>query len=124
MVNIGNLIGKARQAVRDNPDKFRDGLGKVTGAIDKRTGGKYRDQLAKGSDMLGNALGVPSRRGPQVPERDIPVVPTAPGPSGRGPIPPSTPPAGPTTSSTPPVTGDAPAAPPATGSVDDSRPPA
>lgn len=124
MVNIGNLIGKARQAVRDNPDKFRDGLGKVTGAIDKRTGGKYRDQITKGGDMLGNALGVPARRGPQVPERDIPVVPTAPGPSGGSPIPPSAPPAESPTTSTPPVTGDTSTPTTQAGPEDGTRPPA
>lgn len=98
MVNINGLIQKAKQVVRDNPDKVRSGLDKVEQALDKGTGGKYHDKIAKGSDMLGGALGVPSQRhrpGPSstMPKAEPPTMPTAPPPSGS-PIPPSTPPTG------------------------------
>lgn len=92
MVNIGDLLGKARKMISDNPDKIHAGLDKVEGVIDKSTGGKYRDKLAKGSEAIEGALGVPKgQRGtadPGTPGSDSPIPPAAP-PTASPVIPPS-----------------------------------
>ena len=41
---------KAGQLAHDNRDKLAGALGKLTGAIDKKTQGKYHDKLAKAQD--------------------------------------------------------------------------
>ncbi|WP_168583373.1 antitoxin [Gephyromycinifex aptenodytis] len=61
MVNLSGLIGKAKQMVQKNPDALRSGVEKVRGVVDDKTKGKYSDQLAKGSEMVDKALGVPGQ---------------------------------------------------------------
>lgn len=83
MRDLNSLVDKARKVISDNPDKVRTGLDKVEQMVNKTTGGKFSDQLHKGSDMVGNALGV--NKGDSVPGsvRDpetIPTMPTAPAP--------------------------------------------
>lgn len=96
MRNLNSLVDKARKVISENPDKVRTGLDKVEQMVDKTTGGKFSNQIHKGSDMVGNALGV--SKGDSVPggvkdPDSIPTMPTAPAPKSA---PPPTPPAGPT----------------------------
>lgn len=81
--NIDGIVGKIKQAAQQNPEKVRDGLAKVESLVDSKTGGKYREQMAKGSEMLTKTLGIPGRHGRStgpVAEHDIPETPTAPPP--------------------------------------------
>lgn len=61
MVNLSGLFRKAKSAAASNPDAVRSGVEKVRSAVNTQTKGKYADQLAKGSDALDKALGVPGR---------------------------------------------------------------
>ncbi len=83
MRDLNSLVDKARKVISDNPDKVRTGLDKVEQMVNKTTGGKFSDQIHKGSDMVGNALGV--KKGDAVPgsvrdPESIPTMPTAPSP--------------------------------------------
>ena len=83
MRDLNSLMVKARKAISDNPDKVRSGLDKVEQLVNKSTGGKFSDQIHKGSDAVGNALGV--KKGDSVPgsvrdPENIPTMPTAPAP--------------------------------------------
>lgn len=60
MVNVKGLIDKAKDLARSNPDKIRTGVDKVEEIVNRKTGGKYTDQIAKGAAAAENALGVPS----------------------------------------------------------------
>lgn len=46
------LMDKAKQAVQGRSRKIEEGVDKATREIDRRTGGKYRDKLAKGADTV------------------------------------------------------------------------
>lgn len=61
MVNLSGLFHKAKRAAQSNPDAVRSGVEKVRSAVDKKTKGRYTDKLAKGSDAVDKALGVPGR---------------------------------------------------------------
>ena len=56
-----DIVNKARSMVTSNPDAARKAIDKVEQQINSRTGGKYRDQLSKGGDMLEKRLGVDRR---------------------------------------------------------------
>lgn len=59
MVDIKGLVAKAKDFARSNPDKVRTGVDKVEEVVNRRTGGKYADQIAKGAAAAESALGVP-----------------------------------------------------------------
>lgn len=59
MVDVKGLIDKAKAFARSNPDKVRGGVDKVEELVNRKTGGKYADQVAKGAAAAENALGVP-----------------------------------------------------------------
>ncbi|MBK7721377.1 MAG: antitoxin [Austwickia sp.] len=59
MRNLTDLVDKARKVITENPDKVRTGLDKVEQVVNKSTGNKFSQQVSKGSDMVGNALGAP-----------------------------------------------------------------
>lgn len=61
MVNLSGLFQKAKRAARSNPDAVRSSVEKVRSAVNTKTKGKYANQLAKGSDVVDKALGVPGR---------------------------------------------------------------
>jgi hypothetical protein len=44
-----------------HPDKVQQGIDKVEDFADKRTRGKYSDQIAKGADLLKQRLGKQDR---------------------------------------------------------------
>lgn len=58
-MDLKGILGKAKQWASGHPDAVRTGLDKVEGAVNAKTGGKYADQVAKGSDAVESALGVP-----------------------------------------------------------------
>ena len=59
MVDFKGLIDKAKDFAKNNPDKVRTGMDKVEEVVNRKTGGKYADQVAKGAAAAENALGVP-----------------------------------------------------------------
>lgn len=50
-----------QKAVKSHPDQVADAIDKVEGVVDKKTGGKYTDQISAGGDRLAGALGVDDR---------------------------------------------------------------
>lgn len=63
MVDFGNLVNKAKDFARKNPDKVRDGLGKAEDAISSKTGGKYDSQIHTAGDKVEEQLGVEEQQG-------------------------------------------------------------
>ena len=51
--------GRVLLAFSGEADKVRDGVDKVEELVNRKTGGKYADQVAKGAVAAENALGVP-----------------------------------------------------------------
>ena len=56
---MSSWIDKAKDFIKGNPDKARDALEKAEDVVNERTGGKYAEQVDKGSDMVGEKLGLP-----------------------------------------------------------------
>lgn len=56
---MSSWIDKAKDFIKGNPDKARDALEKAEDMVDERTGGKYAEQVDKGSDMVSEKLGLP-----------------------------------------------------------------
>lgn len=54
---FNELAQKAKDFARQHPDKVEQGLDKLGDAADKRTGGKYSEQIDKGKEMLQQRLG-------------------------------------------------------------------
>lgn len=69
MTGTRDYLNKAKDFVKGHPDQARDALGKVEGLVDKRTGGKYSEQIRKGGDLVEGQLGIPDQQpgGPQQP---------------------------------------------------------
>src|SRR4026208_1336818 len=53
-------LDKVKDLVKGNPQQADSAIEKVEHVIDERTGGKYADRIAKGSDALKDQLGLPS----------------------------------------------------------------
>lgn len=49
-------IAKAKGLAAKNADKITGGVSKATDAIDKRTGGRYRDKLDRVEDTVADTL--------------------------------------------------------------------
>ena len=56
-------IAKAKGLAAKNADKITGGVGKATEAIDKRTGGKYRDKLDRVEGTVADTLDKAKRDG-------------------------------------------------------------
>lgn len=69
---------KIKKAAEDNADKITDTVGKVTGKIDERTGGKHRDKLDKVEGAVEKALKKDDGDGPGGYPTDGPHHPTDP----------------------------------------------
>jgi hypothetical protein len=54
---FNELKQKAQDVLAQHPDKVQQGIDKVEDFADKRTRGKYSDQITKGADMLKQRLG-------------------------------------------------------------------
>lgn len=52
---------KAKRYASENSGTVDNGLGKAERFVNSKTGGKYRDQIAKGREGISNALGVPNQ---------------------------------------------------------------
>ncbi|MEJ5913047.1 antitoxin [Pseudokineococcus sp. 1T1Z-3] len=61
-LNIGRLVGQAREYASRNPDKVTGGLDRVGDAVDRRTGGRHGSAITKAKDAASKALGVSVRR--------------------------------------------------------------
>lgn len=46
------LMDKAKRAVQGRSEKIERGVDQAAKAVDKRTGGKYRDKLTKGAEQV------------------------------------------------------------------------
>lgn len=58
---FNELKQKAQDVLAQHPDKVQQGIDKVEDFADKRTRGKYSDQIAKGADLLRQRLGKQDR---------------------------------------------------------------
>lgn len=56
-------IARAKGVAAKNADKITGGVGKATGAIDKRTGGRYRDKLDRVEGTVAETLDKARRDG-------------------------------------------------------------
>ena len=54
--NLGKLASKAKVVAEKSGDKIASGVDKATDKIDKKTGGKYHDNIVKGSSQAKDAL--------------------------------------------------------------------
>ncbi|MDN5724959.1 MAG: antitoxin [Propionibacteriales bacterium] len=61
MANFNTIVNKLKGIAQKNPDKVRDALEKVEGAVNSRTGGKYSDKLNRASDAAKGGLGIPDQ---------------------------------------------------------------
>jgi antitoxin protein of toxin-antitoxin system len=71
IVGIGDKIGelkrKAQEVAGQHPDKVEQGIDKVEGYADERTGGKHSKEIDKGADQLKQHFGEqgpPHEQGP------------------------------------------------------------
>ena len=62
MVDFGNILNKAKDFARKNPDKVREGLSKAEATISSKTGGKYDSQIHSAGDKVEQQLGVDEPR--------------------------------------------------------------
>ena len=53
---IEDNAGKAKELLGDNADKIEEGIDKVAGFADDKTGGKYTDQIDGAADKLKGLL--------------------------------------------------------------------
>ncbi|OYO00455.1 hypothetical protein CGZ94_17800 [Enemella evansiae] len=58
------ILDKIMQFIRRNPDKVDRVVNKVGDAVDRRTGGKYRNQINRGRDMARKTYGDRGRQAP------------------------------------------------------------
>ena len=82
----GTWLDKIKDYVKGNPQQADSALDKVEDVIDKQTGGKYSEQIDKGSDALRDKLGLPDEQSAPAPEpepapRRNPSRPLRPSPS-------------------------------------------
>lgn len=52
-----SVFDKAKDVASKSKDKVAEGVGKATGVIDDKTGGKYSDHLKKVDDVVGKVTG-------------------------------------------------------------------
>ena len=64
---MAGWMDKAKDYIKGNPDQAGSAIEKVEDLIDQRTGGKYSDQVDKGSDVLRDKLGLPGEGKSTVP---------------------------------------------------------
>ena len=91
--NPSNLTGpeaidKVKDLAKDHPDVARSTIDKVEDVVDSQTGGKFKDWVDKGGDLLEKALGVDKASAPAPTPAPTPVP--APGDPSQ-PAPPSEP---------------------------------
>lgn len=56
---LGGFIEKGKELISEHPDQAKEGLEKLEGILDERTGGKYTDQLKQGEKMVSGQFGLP-----------------------------------------------------------------
>ena len=62
-----DVFDKARDVANDHPDIVRGGLDRVADESDRRTGGRFKDAVDKGQDVIEDQLGLPDDN-PSAPE--------------------------------------------------------
>ncbi len=61
MDTLKGLVGKGRDVASENAEKIHGAVDKAGGFIDEKTGGKYSDQIGKGTDAI--KKGIPDQGG-------------------------------------------------------------
>ena len=78
----GGFMDKMKDFVKGNPEQAASAIDKVEEMVDQRTGGKYTEQIDKGSDTLREQLGLPPEATQPVPGEPTPGEPMPePGPT-------------------------------------------
>jgi hypothetical protein len=54
---LGDLARKVQEVAREHPEQTEQALDKVEHIVDQKTGGKYTEQLEKGTEQLKQRLG-------------------------------------------------------------------
>ncbi|MDV3222508.1 antitoxin, partial [Intrasporangium sp.] len=84
---MSGWIDKAKDFIKGHPEQARDALEKAEDLVNERTGGKYAEQVDRGSDALGEQLGLPPEavsEGTVTPEPEDAAAPE-PGPGPEAP---------------------------------------
>ena len=53
---MSDLFDKAKNLLEENADTVDGAVDKIAEVIDEKTGGKHKDQIAKGADQAKNAI--------------------------------------------------------------------
>ncbi|AHH15549.1 hypothetical protein NONO_c07410 [Nocardia nova SH22a] len=80
---LKGLVGKGRDAASENADKIHGAVDKAGGFINEKTGGKYSDQIGKGTDAIKKNIpeqggATPTPEPPQTPPATPPQAPQPP----------------------------------------------
>jgi len=75
---LDNLKKKAAAAVDQHGDKISSGLDKAADAVDKKTGGKHRSHLDKGTGAVKGALDKLDGKNDDIPDDNSDGTPPAP----------------------------------------------
>ncbi|MEK8171088.1 antitoxin [Streptomyces sp. M19] len=51
------IMDKLKNAMQKSPDKTKQAVDKAADTADKKTGGKYSDQIDKGRDAMNDRMG-------------------------------------------------------------------
>ncbi|MFC4377284.1 antitoxin [Nocardia halotolerans] len=54
--SLKGLLGKGKEAAAQNADKIHDAVDKAGSFVDGKTGGKYSDKIAKGTEAAKKAV--------------------------------------------------------------------
>ncbi|WP_233608628.1 antitoxin [Nocardia stercoris] len=94
MDTLKGLLDKGKETVEGNADKIHDAVDKAGSFIDEKTGGRYGEQIKKGTDAVKSAIPEPHAAAASAPE---------PAPSASEPTPPTPEPAPPAPTPAPPA---------------------
>ena len=59
--DAGRYLDKAKDYAKEHPDQARKAVERVEDLIDQRTGGRFKDLVDKGGDLVEGQLGVPQQ---------------------------------------------------------------
>lgn len=86
MSSYGGVFGKVKDFIQGHPEKSQQGLDKLRGVIDEKTGGRYSEQIERARNTVGGTLGIPGEQTEPAPGQPVPV-PGEPAPGQPVPVP-------------------------------------
>jgi len=86
MRSYGGVFGKVKDFIKGHPAKSQQGLDKLRGVIDEKTGGRYSEQIERARNTVGGTLGIPGEQTEPAPGQPGPV-PGEPAPGQPVPVP-------------------------------------